>query len=282
MFAIKGGGAMLWIYLLLSAAADAAITYFGSLISSPADIWKPILLFVALFIGFVLLHFIVFLLFILTADTKKELKTIHNPYRGFMIASLKLFFKLENVKVHLEGADKIPDDGKFLFLSNHISMYDPIIAITYLADKNIGFVSKKENIAIPFAGKYMLKSGCVGLDRENAREAVKAINQAADYITDGVCAMGIYPEGMVNKSAKGLLPFRNGAFKIAKKAKVPLVVSVISNTRQINENILRRRTHIYLKIVDVIPYGEIADMKTNEIGEKVREIMLSGLEEDCK
>lgn len=270
---------MFWVYLVLSAAVDGAIVYFGSLVSSAADLWKPVLIFIALFIGFILLHFIVFVLYALTANTEKELKTINNSHRRFMVASLKLFFKLENVKVHTEGMEKIPDDGKFLFLSNHISIYDPIIAISFLAEKNIGFVSKKENIAVPFAGKYMLKSGCVGLDRENAREAVKAINQAADYITNGVCAMGIYPEGMVNKSAKGLLPFRNGVFKIAKKAKVPLVVSVISNTRKINENILRRRTHIYLKIVDVIPYEEIADLKTNEIGEKVREIMISGLEE---
>lgn len=271
---------MFWIYLILSAAADAALTCFGSIVNSAWDLWKPALIFIALFIAFILLHFLVFILLAAVADTSGELKTINNIYRRFMIVSLKLFFKLANVKVHIEGMDKIPDDGKFLFLCNHISIYDPIISIAYLAEKNIGFVSKKENITIPFAGKYILKSGCVGLDRENAREAVKAINQAADYITNGVCAMGIYPEGMVNKSAKGLLPFRNGAFKIAKKAKVPLVVAVISNTRKINENILRRRTHIYLKIVETISYEEIADIKTNEIGEMVREKMYNALEEE--
>lgn len=270
---------MFWIYLILSAAADFAIIYFGGSVQSAADIWKPILLFAALFIGFVLLHFASFVLYALTANTDKELKSIHNSYRRFMIVSLKLFFKLENVKVHIDGMEKIPDDGKFLFLCNHISIYDPIIAITYLAEKNIGFVSKKENIAVPFAGKYMLKAGCVGLDRENVREAAKAINQASDYITNGICAMGIYPEGMVNKSAKGLLPFRNGAFKIAKKAKVPLVVAVISNTREINKNILRRRTHIYIKIAEVIPYEKISEMKTGEIGEEVRSVMLNALEE---
>ena len=91
--------------------------------------------------------------------------------------------------------------------------------------------------------------------------------------------MGIYPEGMVNKSAKGLLPFRSGAFKIAKKAKVPIVVAVIANTRKINENLLRRRTHIYLDIIGTIPYEEIAELKTNEIGEKVQTIMLDKLNE---
>ena len=270
------------LYLILSASVDAALIYFCRLVDSPADLWKPVLIFAGLFIGFILLHFIAFVLFSLTADKEKEIKTINNFHRNFMVASLKLFFNLARVKVHIEGMEKIPDDGKFLFLSNHISIYDPIVSIAYLADKNIGFVSKKENLAIHFAGRYMAKAGCVALDRENAREAVKAINKAAQYIENGVCAMGIYPEGMVNKTAKGLLPFRNGAFKIVKKAKVPLVVAVISNTRKINENILRRRTDIYLKIVDVIPYENIAEIKTNEIGEKVRTVMFGALEEENK
>ena len=273
---------MFWIYLILSAAADTAIVLGCRLVNSPVDFWKPIIIFIGLFIGFILLHVLAFILFSLTASKTEKTKNIHNFHRWFMIKSLRLFFHLEKVKIHVEGKDKIPDDGQFLFVCNHISMYDPIITITELADKNIGFVSKKENIAVPFAGQYMLKSGCIALDRENTREAVKAINSAADNITNGVCAMGIYPEGMVNKSAKGLLPFRNGAFKIAKKAKVPIVVAVISNTRQINENLLKRRTHIYLKILDVIPYEEIAELKTNEIGEKVSTIMLNGLEEENK
>ena len=57
----------------------------------------------------------------------------------------------------------------------------------------------REIFGIFAAGKYLAKSGCIGLDRENNREAVKAINRAADNIKNGVCAMGIYPEGYVNK-----------------------------------------------------------------------------------
>ena len=124
------------------------------------------------------------------------------------------------------------------------------------------------------AGKYLAKSGCVGLDRENDREAVKAINKAADNIKNGVCAMGIYPEGYVNKNPGTLLPFRNGAFKIAKKAKVPIVVAVVRNTREANKNMFKRHSDVYLKIIKVIPYDDIANLKTNEIGDIVYKIMI--------
>lgn len=273
---------MFWLYIALSGIVDVMLICFGSIVNSPWDLWKPVLFFPALFLGFILIHFIVFVLLSFTASKSEQTKNIHNLHRSFMLISLKLFFKIVNVKVNVEGREIIPDDGKFLFVCNHISIYDPIISITVLEDKNIGFVSKKENIETPVAGRYILKSGCIPLDRENTREAVKAINAAADNITNGVCAMGIYPEGYVNKTAKGLLPFRNGAFKIAKKAKVPVVVGVISNTRKINKNLIFRRTAVNLKIVKIIPYEEIADLKTNEIGERVYDLMFNALEEENK
>ena len=86
--------------------------------------------------------------------------------------------------------------------------------------------------------------------------------------------MGIYPEGYVNKNPGTLLPFRYGAFKIAKKAKVPIVVAVVRNTREANKNMFKRHSDVYLKIIKVIPYNDIANLKTSEIGDIVYKIMI--------
>ena len=37
----------------------------------------------------------------------------------------------------------------------------------------------------------------------------------------------------------------------------------------------RRHSNVYLKILDVIPYEKIADLKTNEIGEMVYKMMVN-------
>ncbi len=190
-----------------------------------------------------------------------------------MLISLRLFFKIGLVKVTVDGEEKLPKDKNFLFVCNHISIFDPIITIVELAKYNLGFISKKENLEVPFAGKYMIKSGCVGLDRDNNRSAVTAINQAVENIADGVCSMGVYPEGYVNKNVGTLLEFRNGAFKIAKKAKCDIVVAVMKNTRAVNENIFRKFSRVTIKISEVIPYEKTENLKTNEIGEMVRTIM---------
>lgn len=264
---------MAGVYFILSVIADALITYFNGLATSFKDFWKPLLLLPAVYVGFLLLHLAAFCVYSFTTD-KKYVKNIHNSYRSFMLSSIKLFLKSAKVNVHTQGLELVPDDGKYLLVSNHLSVFDPMIAITALEKKNLAFVAKKEIFGIFAAGKYLAKSGCVALDRENNREAVKAINRAAANITDGVCAMGIYPEGYVNKNPGTLLPFRNGAFKIAKKAKVPIVVSVVRNTREANKNMFRHRSDVYMKVIKVIPYEDIKDLKTSEIGEIVREIMI--------
>lgn len=264
---------MAFIYALLSALLDFVIMYSRGSVNGLRDIWKPLLLLPLIYVGFLLLHLIVFCLYSFTADSKYT-DNIHNSYRRLMLSSIRLFLKTAKVRVHTEGTELVPDDGHFLLVCNHLSTFDPIITISALADKNLAFVAKKELFGIFAAGKYMAKSGCIGLDRENNREAVKAINKAADNIKNGVCAMGIYPEGYVNKNPGTLLPFRCGAFKIAKKAKVPIVVSVVSNTRDANKNMFRHHSDVHLRILKIIPYDEIAPLKTSEIGDMVYKMMI--------
>ncbi len=269
---------MLQFYLVLTAIIDFSVVYFCGMVSSLADAWKPIILFIAVLAVLLALHLGLFILYSLLVDKKKRVTNINNSHRRFLLVTIKLYLQLVNAQIHASGIEKIPDDGKFLFVGNHISSYDPIITLLALKKKNLAFVSKKENLDVKFAGSYIHKAGCIPLDRENNREAVKAINAATQNITDGICAMGIYPEGWVNKTGEGLLPFRNGSFKIAKKAKVPIVIATTANTRKIEPNFKKlKHTDVYLEIVEVIPYEKIADLKTNEIGDMVYEIMLNAL-----
>lgn len=269
---------MLQLYWSIAAVFDFLIVYNLNLVNSVWDFWIPLLMHVGILAVMCALHFIFIVLYSLVVDRNKEVKNIRNSHRAVLLYTLKLYFQLAQVKIKVTGVEKVPDDGKFLFVGNHISSYDPMIALWTLRKKNLAFVSKKENLYIKFGGKYIHKAGCLGLDRENNREAVKTINEAARRITDGVSAMGIYPEGWVNKTGEGLLPFRNGSFKVAKKAKVPIVVGVINNTRSIDKNRFRRKTEIRFNIIEVIPYEKIADLKTSEISDMVYEKIYNALE----
>ena len=119
---------------------------------------------------------------------------------------------------------------------------------------------------------------CLPLDRDNDREALKAILKAIQFLREDKCSIAVFPEGGTNKTAEPLLPFRNGAFKIAQKAHVPIVVCALVNSKAILKNMFRRRTDVYLDVLDVIPPEDFEKLKTIEIGDRAHAVMLDGLQ----
>ena len=116
------------------------------------------------------------------------------------------------------------------------------------------------------------------IDRENDREALKTIIKATKLIKDDEASIAVYPEGTRNPEGKGLLPFRNGVFKIAQRAGVPVVVATVKNSENVLRNFPLKATDVYLKVCKVISAEEVAEMKTNDIGDEARKCMI---QDDC-
>lgn len=91
--------------------------------------------------------------------------------------------------------------------------------------------------------------------------------------------MTIFPEGQTSKSGQ-LLPFRNGAFKIAQRAKRPVVVSVLENSRAIYHNLFRRRTRVRVRILGVVPTEDVATLRTVQIGDRAHAMIAAALQAD--
>ena len=107
---------------------------------------------------------------------------------------------------------------------------------------------------------------------------VEVIKEATRLMKEEKLSIGVYPEGTRNKGEEGtLLEFKDGAFKTALRAKCPIVVSILKNTRAIGKRPHLKPTKIEFIILKVIPYEEYKSMKTNEISALVKEIMYEGL-----
>ena len=105
-----------------------------------------------------------------------------------------------------------------MFVGNHRSNFDPIIEWLVLKPWDIAFISKGENFKIPFFGRIIRKCCFMPIDRENPRKALRTINKASDLLQSGEVSIGVYPEGTRSKTGE-LLPFHDGVFHIAKKAR---------------------------------------------------------------
>ena len=216
----------------------------------------------------------------LFVDLKKpniKFSKFYNAFAGFI---LKIALSACNVKVKVEGEEKIPK-GRFLLIQNHKAMFDPVVSIAYLWKYEIGYVTKPENFNLPIINKFMHRVCCISIDRENARNAVKTINAAAENIQNDVCSMGIYPEGTRARDCE-MLPFHAGSFKIATKSGAPIVVTTVDNTNLVHRNAPFKRTDITLRICGVISAEEVASLSTNELSAKARKLMCDSLGVDCE
>lgn len=212
----------------------------------------------------------------LLVDKNQEYRT-DSPFYRFLLNSATAFsVKLLGIHVHANGLELLPKNGRFLLVGNHRSNFDPILTWYVLKEENLAFISKPENFRIPIFGRIIRKCCFLPIDRENARNAVKTIQAAAELLKADSVSIGVYPEGTRSKD-KQLLPFHNGVFKIAKEANVPIVVVAIQGTEQIHKNYFRRRSLVQLTIVDVISADEVEAHRTAELGQRVKDALSNTL-----
>ena len=175
-----------------------------------------------------------------------------------------MILKMTGVKVTVIGEENVPDEP-VLFIGNHRSFFD--ILLTYSRCKNLtGYVAKKEMEKVPLLSTWMHFVYCLFLDRENPKEGLKTILQAIDYVKKGI-SICIFPEGTRNKGEElTMLPFKEGAFKIATKTGCPIVPISMNNTAEIFENHFPKikKTHV------VLEYG--TPIYPNELDKDVRNI----------
>ncbi len=230
--------------------------------------------------AFLLLH-VLYLLFFLAVSmsyrTDRPLEK-QNPLCRFAVGNatpLILFYA--GIRPVITGLEKLPKDSRFLFVSNHRSMFDPLIVMARLRHWNIAFISKPSNMRIPIAGRVVYGAGFLPIDRENDRNALKTILTAADYMKRDLCSIGVYPEGTRSRGGE-LLPFHAGCFKAAQRAKVPIVVAAVHGTEKVQRMTLFSGTTVYLDILEVIPAETVCAMRTDELSETIRELIRTDLD----
>lgn len=180
------------------------------------------------------------------------------------------------VKIVVNGAEKLPEIGRFLMVANHVSNFDPLVMWYAFRGREIAFVSKPENFSIPGYGRLIRKCCFLAIDRSNARRAIRTIYRAANLLENDVVSIGVFPEGTRNREG-GLLPFHNGVFQIAQRAGVPLIDVVVRNTQDISTRAPWRTTRVVLDVLCVRSAEELSSVRSGELGEQIHAEMQAAL-----
>ena len=107
----------------------------------------------ACFVGCFLLSLLVCFLIIWVAAKRTDPEKEHTQDDPFIRAIIKYYapavFRLLGCKIEVTGAEKLPRDGRFLLVSNHLADLDPGIFFTAFPDDQLSFIAKKEVAHMP-------------------------------------------------------------------------------------------------------------------------------------
>jgi len=181
------------------------------------------------------------------------------------------------VKLRVEGLEHIDRDQPYIFMSNHASLFD-IPAVAWAIPHSMRWVYKKELSTIPFLGWALKAIGHIMVDRQNRAQAVESLRKSLKKLKGNTSIM-IYPEGTRSKTGE-LLPFKKGGFYTAITSGFPIVPIAIRGSKEImKKGVFRIHPGtITVEVFPPIPVGEYDTSRTNELKERVREIILRGVE----
>ena len=139
------------------------------------------------------------------------------------------------------------------------------------------FISKRENDEKFIIGPFLRKIMCQPINRENDREALKTILKCIQLIKEDRHSVCVFPEGYIYDDLK-LHRFRNGVFKIAQKANVPIVVCTLRGTPEVLQNMKKLKpSRVELRLLEVISAEEVKASSTVDLGNRVYEMMAADL-----
>ena len=183
-------------------------------------------------------------------DEKKRLRL------GYSLAQLKTL----NITVKVENIEKLPQNGKFLIISNHKSIIDPPIVEVMLKDTDIygSWISKKELYNSIFFGLFVRNAGSILLDRDKSQMGGFFADIKKD-VKDGL-SIFIFPEGTRNKTDRVLGEFKEGSRLIALKNRLPILpIYIKTNADEVLKNSLNDRNlkqEVVVVVGDEISYRD--------------------------
>lgn len=156
--------------------------------------------------------------------TRDPIKARHRATR-FTSTMCRVFLKTLNIKVSVEGAEKLAKMRKdsYLMVANH-SSYTDILVLSSM--ENLVFITSVEMGSNPVLGDITRLGGSLYTDRKKPVSLPKEIERFSDTIRKGFKVV-LFPEG-TSTDGRSLKDFRASLFQVAIGAQATILPVCIS------------------------------------------------------
>jgi 1-acyl-sn-glycerol-3-phosphate acyltransferase len=129
-------------------------------------------------------------------------------------------------RLRVDGREKLPWRGPAVLVANHLSLLD--ILVLYGLFRPFKWVAKAELFKIPFVGWNMRLNDYVPVLRGDRESVRKMMAHCREHLARGTPIL-IFPEGTRSQDGH-LQPFKDGAFRLALDAGVPVIPIAVTGT----------------------------------------------------
>ena len=178
---------------------------------------------------FLLTLFIVIPCYFFAFNFFSDKKAPHIAHRISQVWA-KIILRVFFIRVKVHGREYIDENKTYVFVANHQSQIDiPIYAV---ACKNtLRYLAKKELTKIPLLG-YVINKLYLSVDRSDKEARYRSMLNLRQSLEEGISVF-ICPEGTRNRTDKPLVEFKEGAFRLAIEAQVPLAALTLVDSKKL-------------------------------------------------
>jgi 1-acyl-sn-glycerol-3-phosphate acyltransferase len=182
---------------------------------------------------------------------------------------LRYFFRILWIRVEIEGIEQLKPHKTYLYMANHVSLFDIPLLGGYVPGFVRGIEAKRQH-QWRLYGWMMERLGNIPIDRENIHSSIKTIHHTIKIMKNGI-SMIILPEG--HRTLDGRLrPFKKLPFYLAKQVEceiVPIGLSGLYSLKKKGSWIIRP-TALKIKFGTVIPIDDVNSFSVLELREIVK------------
>lgn len=195
----------------------------------------------------------------------------------------RAFMNLSGIFFDIRYEEPLDRRGTYVFCPNHTSYLDiPLMCL--VANGSYFFMGKGELIRNPLF-RLFFKTIDVPVRRESKVDSYRAFKRSARRLRKG-SSLVLFPEGTIPDHPPGLGTFKNGAFRLAIEAGVPVVpVSMLNTWKILYDKGQRHGSRpgiIRIFVHRPIPTTGLSAADDERLKERVYEIISSKLSENAR
>ncbi len=176
----------------------------------------------------------------------------------------------------VNGRANLVPGQSYIVVANHQSHFD-ILALYGSLGLDLRWVMKQELRKIPVFGRAAEELGHIYVDRRNRQRAREQMAAARKGFRPGTSVL-FFPEGTRSDNGE-LLPFKSGAFAMAKQLELPILPVALSGTRDIAP---ARSLDLFpgtaqMTVLEPIPSSEVCALDIEDLIERSRRQLESAI-----